>query len=92
MNPSPNPDPYENTRKLSNSKVCPRWGKEQHGLAQYEFLRDIAISSYYRAVDIEIKTSVYDIQERKRKSVVITPSERPDRNEIILQSSKFSRM
>ena len=51
----------------------------------YQFLRDIALGAYFRAVDHETDGRL------ARKRVFVTPIERPNREEII-KSNKLSRM
>jgi len=55
----------------------------------YKFLKDIAVNSYYRAVDGE-KISKQVRQARKR-SLFVAPEERPDRDIVIKKSIEFSR-
>ena len=56
---------------------------------KYDFLKDIAVSSYYRTVDGN-KLSKERRLSRKR-SLFIAPAERPARDEIIRASCEFSR-
>ena len=56
---------------------------------KYDFLKDVAVSSFYRAVDGN-KLSKEGRLSRKR-SLFIAPTERPARNEIIRASCEFSR-
>jgi len=55
----------------------------------YKFLKDIAVNSYYRAVDGE-KLSKEARQSRKR-TLFVAPEERPDRDTIIKKSIEYSR-
>ena len=53
---------------------------------KYDFLRNIALESYYRAIDSE------KCQKQKRKRKHVTPRERPERDETIEKTLKCSRM
>ena len=53
----------------------------------YQFLRNIALDAYYRAIDSDTSSN-YIVKKRAR----VTPCERPPREDIIEKSSKYSRM
>ena len=56
----------------------------------YVYMKKIAQNSYFRAVDRE-RQSAEERISRKRK-LFIRPKERPDRDEIIKDSIKYSRL
>ena len=53
----------------------------------YDFLRGIAVNCFYSAMD-EKRPRV----KSNRKRLFVTPAERPPREEIIEQSTKYSRL
>ena len=55
----------------------------------YRFLRDIAVECYFRAVDGDREKKENRLE---RKRLFVTPSERPSREEIIENSTKYSRI
>lgn len=73
--------------KIAYSKVSKRFtAKKVKTEKSYNFLRVIIKDSYDRAC-----TKQKDKQKRKRR-LFVTPTERPERNNIIEQSTKYSRL
>lgn len=89
-------------KKNSEGKYLPRhrirWSKATKRFTalkimvpkSYRFMRDISKASYYRAVDCE-KRSTSEASSRKRLGF-ISPTEKPDRNITIENSTKYSRL
>jgi len=59
--------------------------KKVKNVKKYDFMRDIVVNCYFKAIDNQKGEKV------KRKRLFRAPQERPDRDEIIEKSVKFSR-
>ena len=75
---------------IAYSKASRRFAAKKIRVAKNnDFLKDIAVSSYYRAVDGNKLNK--KLRLSRKRSLFIAPTERPDRDEVIRASSEFSR-
>ena len=56
----------------------------------YSFMRNIAEASYFRAVDSNKRTSIE--RDSRKRELFVAPEEKPDRDETIANSLKYSRL